>query len=317
MAEPHRVLVTGASGFLGSPCVRLLVDRGWEVHGVSKREQPPQDGLHWWRADLLEPGAGSELVEAVRPSHLLHLAWSVNVGNWITHLDNYRWVSSSLELLGAFASQGGRRAVFAGTCAEYSWKEGSGVCSEAVTPLEPATTYGLCKRALSELFNDFFSGTEGGVNGAWARLFFLYGPGEAPRRLVPSVIGNLLAGREAPCSHGLQKRDYLFVLDAAEGLVRLLDSEVEGAINLAAGEAIAVGDLVRELARRLGREELLRLGAIPTAADDPPLLVAETTRQREELDWKPSWTLGAGLEHTIAWWRSKLDQGRDEGSSGP
>jgi nucleoside-diphosphate-sugar epimerase len=145
-------------------------------------------------------------------------------------LDNYRWVAASLGLLRAFADAGGTRVVAIGTGAEYDWSAGvcsggvcsAGVCSESTTPLRPTSTYGLCKRALSELFVDFTSRDDVALTGAWARLFFLYGPHEHPKRLIAWVITQLLAGEVAPCSHGRQQRDYLCVLDAANALVSLL-----------------------------------------------------------------------------------------------
>ncbi len=294
--------MTGAGGFVGRPCLELLTQRGWEVHAVTSRQAPANlDGVRWRQADLLDASAVQALVRDVRPSHLLHLAWYLDPkGDLYRSPENFRWVSASLELLRAFADSGGARAVFVGSGAEYSWSEG--LCREATTPLRPATTYGLCKRALSELFDDF-SRLHSSLSGAWARLFFLYGPHEKPGRLIASVIGSLLRGEPARCSHGRQRRDYLFTLDAAEALVELLASEVDGAINVASGEPTRLADLIQRTAARLGREDLVQLGAIPVPEDDPPLVVADVRRLRQELGWRPSWDTDKALDHTIDWWR--------------
>ncbi len=307
------MLLTGASGFVGRPCMELLVERGWEVYATSAPEVPAADspggvpghgaGVHWRQADLLDAARVRALIDDVRPSHLLHLAW-YGGGDIYRSPENFRWVSAGLELLRAFADAGGRRAVFAGSSAEYDWSEG--LCSEATTPLEPASTYGLCKRALSELFDGFHAARGPGLTGAWARLFFLYGPHEKPQRLIASVIRSLLRGEPARCSHGRQLRDYLFTLDAAGALVALLDSDLEGAVNVASGEATRLADLIRQTAGKLGREDLVELGAVPVPEDDPPLVVADVTRLREELGWRPSWDVDAALDHTIDWWRAEL-----------
>ena len=177
------------------------------------------------------------------------------------------------------------------------------MCSEATTPLEPSSTYGLCKRTLGELFEGFMSGSDPGLTGAWARLFFLYGPYENPRRLIASVIRSALRGEPARCSHGRQLRDYLFTLDAAAALACVLDSEVEGAINVASGEPTRLGELIRRAAGRLGAEDLVELGAIEVPPNDPPLVLADVGRLRKELGWRPAWDVDAALDHTIDWWR--------------
>ena len=304
-AEERRILLTGAGGFVGRPCLEALVERGWEVHAVTSREAPESaGGARWRRADLLDAGEIRALIRDVRPSHLLHLAWHLDPrGDLYRSPENFRWVSAGLELLRAFAEAGGRRVVFVGSGAEYDWRHG--FCSEAATPLAPSTTYGLCKRALSELFGDFLALHGPEVTGAWARLFFLYGPHERPQRLIASVIQSLLRGEATRCSHGRQLRDYLFTLDAATALVEVLDSKVGGVINVASGEPTRLADLIRRTARRLGREDLVELGAIPVPADDPPLVVADVRRLRREVGWQPAWDVDDALDHTIDWWRGR------------
>ena len=310
MPEPtpgdRRVLLTGASGFVGRPCLELLAESGWQVHAVTSRQAPAEDhNVSWWQADLLDAGAIQALIREVRPTHLLHLAWTLDPqGGLYRSPENFRWVSASLELLRAFAEGGGERVVFVGSGAEYDWSAGQ--CSETATPLRPSTTYGLCKRALSELFDEFVTLHGPSLSGAWARLFFLYGPHEKPQRLIASVIGSLLRGQPTRCSHGRQLRDYLFTLDAADALVKLLGSEVTGAVNVASGEAMRLADLIQRTAARLGREDLVELGAIPVPADDPPLVVADVGRLHGELGWRPYWDVDDALDHTIAWWRGRV-----------
>src|SRR5438093_1344954 len=106
------VLLTGASGFIGRHCIEPLLARGYEVHAVSSRPNdggPSRPGLRWHRADLLQPGAASALLGALRPSHLLHLAWYVLPGKLISAPENFAWVTASLELIQRFAEHGGKR----------------------------------------------------------------------------------------------------------------------------------------------------------------------------------------------------------------
>src|SRR5262249_4985499 len=150
------------------------------------------------------PDTVAAIINRVRPSHLLHLAWTTEPGSYWTSPDNVRWLEASLSLLRAFAAHGGERVVMAGTCAEYDWAEG--ICREYPTPLRPISVDGVCKNALREVSESL--GTRLGLRTAWGRVFFLYGPHEHPRRLVASVIGSLLHGEPALCSEGTQRRDF-------------------------------------------------------------------------------------------------------------
>lgn len=171
-----RLLVTGSTGFVGVPCVRLAAG-SYGVHAAGRaagRHFPARVTFH--SCDLLAPRSAARLIEAVRPTHLLHLAWVVTPGACWESPDNDKWVEASRELLLAFARHGGERAVVAGTCAEYDWAA-AGVCREDETPTKPHTTYGRCKLGLSQWANSF--GRERGVSVAWARLFWLYEIGRA------------------------------------------------------------------------------------------------------------------------------------------
>lgn len=303
-SDRPRVLVTGASGFLGTPCVELLLRRGFEVHAVSREAGAEGRRLHWIQADLFETEGLGSLMAAVKPSHLLHLAWASGRDGFRDGVENYRWVAISLELLRHFADQGGRRIVAVGTGAEYDWHEG--LCSERSTPLAPDSTYGLAKRTFSELFDRYLL-QHPGLDGAWARLFFLYGPREDGYRLMASAIAGLLRGEVAECTFDRLRRDYLFVEDAARGIVDLLESSVSGAINIASGEATALGDLVLRAADRLGRRDLVRLGGKPNGGDHPaPVVFADIARARRILGWRPQWRLDDALDRTIEWWRDEL-----------
>src|SRR6266849_2205838 len=256
----RRVLLTGASGFIGLHCIQPLIQRGFEVVGTYRTSQPLAiEGVRWVRAELLQGDTARRLIDEAAPSHLLHLAWYVEPGKMIGHTDNLSWVSASVELLRRFQECGGVRCVVGGSCYEYDWRYG--YCSEELTPRKPDTLYGAAKNGLAEALLGYWTAT--GLSGAWARMFFLYGPHENQRRLVPSIILSLLRGMPAQSSHGEQIRDYMHVQDVARGLVALLDSSARGAYNLASGRATAIRTIVETLGELTGRTDLLRMGAIP------------------------------------------------------
>jgi len=298
-----RLLLTGATGFIGRHCLPLLLAKGYEVHGVSlsHREEAASD-VTWHKVDLLDTGSIADLLARVRPTHLLHLAWTTAPGEYWTALENVRWVQASLELLQHFAARGGQRAVMAGTCAEYDWSDG--YCSEFKTPLKPRTLYGASKHALQILTESFAEQT--GLSVGWGRIFFLYGQHEHPQRLVSYVIRSILQRGLVLCSHGEQLRDFLYVKDVAAAFVSLLESDVRGAVNIGSGEAVTLKDLIYKIADKLHGRELVRLGAVQVSADEPLLLLPAVERLRDEVGWTPQYSLDEGLEETIKWWKEIL-----------
>ena len=130
------VLVTGATGFIGRHALDPLVARGFRVHAVTSRPlRTRKSDVTWHRADLLNLDAVSALVASVRPSDLLHFAWSLAPGGSVGPIETLRWVQATLDLVRQFEQHGGTRAVIAGSCAEYDWNHG--YCLEDRTPLAP------------------------------------------------------------------------------------------------------------------------------------------------------------------------------------
>ena len=124
--------------------------------------------------------------------------------------------------------------------------------------------------------------------------------------MVASVITSLLAGREAPCTHGRQIRSFLHVEDVGAAFAALLASEVQGPVNIGSGDHISIAELLERLARIIGRPELLRLGARSAPPGEPARLVPDIGRLRDEVRWSPRWPLDEGLLDTVRWWRERL-----------
>jgi nucleoside-diphosphate-sugar epimerase len=288
----------------GHRAYKALEARGYEVHAVARRVPPTDSGVRWHSGDLLDRRQAERLVGAVAPSHLLHLAWYAEPGLYWESPENDRWRRASVDLLRAFAAAGGRRAVVAGTCAEYDWAAETEAMSERRTPLAPRGAYGAAKDALRRDLERWSAET--GSSSAWARLFFLFGPAEDPRRLVPSVARALLSGRPAETSTGRQVRDFLLSSEAAGAMAALLDSEVTGPVNVGSGSGVSVRCLVELVGEAVGRPELLRLGALPDRPDEPPRVVADATRLQHEVGWRPSGDVAAWVEETVGWWRRRL-----------
>lgn len=297
------VLVTGATGFLGSHCLQPLVDRGFDVLALY-RERAPQEvaGVRWVRGDVMDRNGMRALLDQHRPKGLLHLAWYVEPGKLIADASNLSWVAASLDLIRTFREAGGERCTVSGSCYEYDWR--FGYCVDNLTPCEPDTLYGAAKDSLRRALMAYCGVS--GLSASWGRAFFMYGPRENPARLVSSVILSLLQGREAKSSHGLQVRDYLHIQDVADGMTALFDSQQQGPYNIAAGTAVTIREIVERLASLTGRADLLQIGALPARANDLPLVLGDGRRMLNDVGWKPRLSLDVGLSATVEWWRAQL-----------
>ena len=301
-----RVLITGAGGFVGSHVVRKVLQEGHTVLAVLRPGESPErlndclDSVSLFRCDLFEGEAVRRLVAEAQPEKALHLAWYVEMGKYWEAKENLDCVKMSICLAQALAEAGCSRFVGAGTSAEYDWE--SGFLTEDVTPLRPRSLYGICKNATREVLEAFCA--RAGMAFAWTRFFFLYGPMEFKERLIPHVLLKLLNGEVAKCTQGEQRRDFLYVEDAASAMWAIAKSDVSGPVNVGSGQAIKVRTLLETVARYLQREENLALGALPSDPQEAPLVSADISRLSHVVGWKPSVTLEEGVAKTCEWWRS-------------
>jgi nucleoside-diphosphate-sugar epimerase len=290
-----RALITGLSGFVGCHVAEPLQALGFELFGVGRGAKPAGLPAEWHQADLLRPGSAAEVISATRPTHLLHFAWYAEHQKFWRSPLNTSWVRATLELLQAFRESGGGRAVLAGSCAEYDWNYP--VLSELSTPRAARTPFGRSKNALFEAAEAYSQTCD--LSFSWGRIFFVYGPGEHPGRLVSHVVTSLLAGKRAATSSGTQVRDFMHAADIAAAFAALLDSEVQGALNIASGEPRPVREVIEAVGRLTGRADLLDIGAIPISPQEPTRLEADVTRMRSELRFTPAIPLQDGLRSVI------------------
>ncbi len=298
------VLVTGATGFIGQPVVRMLASRGQEVHALYRRPPPPDvPGVKWHQVDLLVEDEIERVMSTIAAEHLIHLAWYTEHGRILHAPENVVWVESSLRLMRAFVRHGGSRLLMVGSSAEYDWSKVSGPLSENRSQLAPTTLYGAAKDALRRLANAY--ARQEGVALAWGRPFFIYGPHDCPSRLVPSVIQALLNNDSVAISSGKQIRDYTHVDDVAEAVLALLDSLVVGDVNLASGVGVSLDEVVDQIVTSIGHPELVLRGSLPNRSWEPQQLVADVTRLRNEVGFLTQRTLADGLAGTVRWWQER------------
>jgi nucleoside-diphosphate-sugar epimerase len=294
-----KVLVTGAAGFIGSHIARQLVREGHEVHALVRpqtdlwRIEDIRDSLRVVQGDLLDP---SFILHSPSFEACIHLAWYVEPGKYLHSPLNKDWVEASLRLARHLKDTGCRRFLAAGTCFEYATSKPP---QSESTPTTPSTVYVQSKlelfRALQSIGMDF----------AWVRFFYQYGPYEDPRRLMPVIINLLRRGEEAKLVPGDRIRDYLHIEDVASAVCAVAQSQLTGPVNIGSGVLVTVRDIALKIGELLDRVDLIKLGALPWSPTEPMHLLADNTKLREGTGWKPRYDLEAGLRQTVEWWKSR------------
>lgn len=273
----------------------MLRRAGFDVHGTSSAVSRTIDGLQVHQIDLLNDST-RELLEKIRPTHLLLTAWITRHGEFWTSPDNERWLEANTALAGDFFATGGQRVVMAGSCAEYDWSDPA--IQKPVREVDaqgtPATLYGRAKkeaaRRISALAKD------AGGSFANGRIFFPVGLNEVPSRLLPFMIGRLLRGRDSGLRQPELIRDFIDVRDAGAALAALLVSGAEGAVNIGSGRGVRLDQLAERLAVMLDRKDILRYQPPRELGTEPPVLVADISRLKNEVGFTSQYS----LEHTLA-----------------
>lgn len=298
------VLVTGATGFVGSQVVRQLLALEVDVAALvrpgsdRRRLAGVDDRIQILEADLNDSASVAAQLTRCRPEACIHAAWYAEPGKYLVAPENLDSLRASLALLEELARAGCGHVVGVGTCFEY--RMGSAPLKED-SPIKPTTLYAAAKLAFSLVAGQRLA--QLGIGMAWARLFYIYGPFEDFRRLVPAAIEALTDGRDFATTSGEQVRDYLHIADVASALCKLSRDRLVGAFNVSSGEPVTIAALMQTLGELLGRPELIRLGAFPNREWDPMYVCGDNRRLRTQARWSPRYTLREGLADTVEWWK--------------
>jgi nucleoside-diphosphate-sugar epimerase len=288
-----RVLVTGATGFVGSHVADALVRRGDEVHGITRlstggdRAAGLAPSISWHEVDPDDTTALLQTVHEIGPEAAVHLGWYAQPGVYLNDSrENLRSLRTTTSLLEALLDARCPRVVLAGSGLET---------------VAPTTIYAAAKASAhliaAQLRRD-------GVAATCAHIFYTYGPRENARRVIPTVIRSLLRGEPVAVGDGSETRDYVHVADVAEAFSAILERDLGPSVDICTGRTVHLRDVFEVIGRQTGQAALIRPGERRTSA----VLFPETGDPvpLQALGWKPAIGLEDGIRDAIAYWMAEL-----------
>ena len=296
-----KILVTGASGFIGSCLCQKLLSMGAEVHGVSRTLKPKgSKNLYWWQGDLADITTVRELLTKIKPGYIFHLASCVSgsrdLGLVLPTLHSN--LISTVNVLTASTEAGCSRIILIGSLEEPD----SG--SAEVIPSSPYAAGKWCSSAYARMFYALYQTPVVNV-----RLFMVYGPGQKDLlKLIPYVTLSLLRNNAPKISSGKRQVDWIYVDDVVEGLLLIMQSPgIEGnTVDLGSGVLVPVRTVVEKISKIVNSKVNPLFGAISERQMEQNR-VAQIKNTQTIIGWKPTTSLEKGLENTVNWYKENLN----------
>ncbi|OGV32592.1 MAG: epimerase [Lentisphaerae bacterium GWF2_45_14] len=264
-----KILVTGASGFIGSHVVKRLLSLGHEVVATARNQEKIRtfdwaDKIRFIQSDLNE-AKDNYFDFFENPDICIHLAWE-GLPDYKSLFHIERNLPANYAFIKNMLANGLKDITVTGTCFEYGMQNGP--LSENMLTI-PNTPYSLAKDTLRKFIEQLKKTME--FNFKWVRLFYLYGEGQSSRSLFSQLAAALKNGDEVfNMSGGEQLRDYLSVDEVASGIVKTaLQKKVTGIINCCSGKPVSVRKLVDDYIAASGRSIRLNPGYYPYADYEP------------------------------------------------
>ena len=295
----EKVLITGASGFIGSHLCRRLFQAGIELHAISRVKRSGQESkLQWWQGDLSDSTTAHDVVQAVKPDVIFHLASHVmgarNLEKVLPTVQSN--LLSTVNIMAAASKVGCRRIVLTNSLEEPDPGDPTSI---------PSSPYAAAKWASSGYARMFHALYQLPV--VILRLFMVYGPAQQDlAKLIPYVTLCLLRGEAPRLTSGQRDVDWIYVDDVVDGIIAAAQaSDVEGkTIDIGSGELVPIRKVVEHLVRLTNPTIQPVFGAL---AERPLEQVrkADVAAALAQMAWKPKTSLVKDYENTVNWFQAR------------
>lgn len=289
-----KILVTGATGFIGSAFAKLALSHGHEIGGMMlPTETPPahvpaSNKMVWIKGTLAE--LPWHEIEVFKPDACIHFAWIATPGVYLESPENEKHLEWSLNLARRLKGIGMGQFVGVGTCIEY--KITNAPLNEDRTPVDPTTLYSRCKNTLRETLEA--EARKDGSHFCWGRVFYPYGVGEHPARLCSSLIQKFRRGEKLVLKTPHSTKDYIYIDDLAAAILLTMETKFQGTINWGTGIGISVRQIADAAAAMVNRPELV--AEISPPEIDPLGHVVADNERLKQLAWQQSVDILQGLK---------------------
>lgn len=288
-----KILITGASGFLGLSIVRELAkQRNYEIYAVTSGRQTTEfpKGVINVTANLLDREQSKSVIEKVRPEVMLHLAWELSQADYLNSQNNLVWLEESLYMLRTFISVGGKYFAFSGSSAEYGHFTGFAETGIIVK----RSLYGQCKLSFHEMATKVSQ--EENIKYVNLRFFPILGKGVRKNIAIAKAVIAFAAKEKFICKAPYNIWDFISVYDAARATYEIISQDYTGIVNIAGGKPQMMGEVFKNIAKKMSCEQLVVLEDTNNRSE---ILVADTEVLNQKIGYHCSVDIDKMLDDTI------------------
>lgn len=271
-----KIFITGGTGFIGKEIInRLTEKKDVELYAITRNPKAEIQNVNILHGNIFDEDFLEASLSRIQPKYLLHLAWDVKGADYYKSKNNTCWKEISKYLLERFLAHGGEHVVASGTCFEYNTS--LNIPHKETEIANPDTPYGKSKFETYQYFQELCNKRNARL--VWGRIFYPYGKGEDPRKLFSAVHNALIKGQVFICKTPENIIDYIHVGDVADIFACFLSNHmIQGIVNVGTGDGKRIRDLLIQIARQIGRVDLLRF---ETGTDPKKIIVADVSRLKK------------------------------------
>ena len=294
-----KVLITGASGFLGSHLCERLCENNVEIHAISRTERTShRNSLQWWHGNMEDIEVAQHLFHTIKPDVVFHLSGMVTgaAGAELVLPTFNSLLVSTVNVLTVAAKTGCDRVI-----SIASLEEPESGQNEA-TPISPYAAAKWASSAYSRMFHQLYQ-----TPIVLVRPFMTYGPGQNVHKIIPSVTLSLLQSEAPKLASGQRQVDWIYIDDVISGMLAAAQvPHVEGCtFDLGSGALVSIRSVVQQLTNLVNPQIEPLFGALPDRPVEK-VRVANTAYTYDKLKWQPVTSLETGLEHTVNWYGQRI-----------